>query len=54
MTLRQHYAGLAMQGIVAGFPASVNEHERCAAFAVRLADSLIAALNAEKKSDLIP
>ena len=54
MTLRQHYAGLAMQGIVAGFPHSANEPDRCAAFAVQLADHLIAALNATEKPTCIP
>ena len=28
MTFREHYAGLAMQGIVAGFPRSANEPDR--------------------------
>lgn len=54
MTIRQHYAGLAMQGIIAGFPRSATEPDRCAAFAVRLADHLIAALNATEKPDCIP
>ena len=54
MSLRQHYAGLALQGIVAGFPRSANEPDRCAAFAVQLADHLIAALNATEKPTCIP
>ena len=54
MTIREHYAAMAMQGIVAGFPRSATEPDRCAAFAVQLADHLIAALNATEKPDCIP
>ena len=54
MTIREHYAAMAMQGIVAGFPRSATEPDRTAAFAVQLADHLIAALNATEKPDCIP
>lgn len=54
MTIREHYAAMAMQGIIAGFPRSATEPDRTAAFAVQLADHLIAALNATEKPDCIP
>ena len=47
MTLREHYAGLAMQGMLAD--QSIDESaEECAAVAVLFADALIAEL--EKKA----
>lgn len=50
MTLREHYAGLAMQGLLAGFYACPNDNhpKECAHRAVIHADCLLAALEEPK------
>lgn len=48
LTIREHFAGLAMQGLLAGRHFSVTSGPECAAFArfaAQQADALIAALN---------
>ena len=48
ITLRQHYAGLAMQGLLAGFPQNQShDHKWLSMQALKHADTLIAALNTQ-------
>jgi hypothetical protein len=42
--VRQWYAGLAMQGILAGLPRAAHDVASCADLAVKHADALIAEL----------
>lgn len=52
ITLRQYYAGLAMQGYMAADPLAANETRtviQTAEWSVKVADALIAALNKEEK-----
>ena len=49
ITLRQHYAGLAMQGLLASGWDFVNLEHNCARVAVGYADALLAALTEEAK-----
>lgn len=44
MTLREHYAGRAMQGLLAADTGWTLSHEACAVLAVGQADALIEAL----------
>jgi hypothetical protein len=43
MTLREHYAGLAMQGLLAGDPEQRLSEEQIADLAWRQADKMLAA-----------
>lgn len=45
LTIRQHYAGLAMQGFLSTSRYWIDEPEKVAEWSVRQADALINALN---------
>ena len=49
LTLREHYAGLAMQGLMTSstFNRSNSDLEKVASCSIRMADALIAALEGE-------